>query len=323
MGQIEESVRADIIKAPGERERILEGIRQLREKISSLLLRRDQLIYEICPALQAKYDQFLGGLELELLNLRLQYQELKLTLEAMRARKNRQEKVDYQEAKASAEEKTSQFQDFVRKKREEQEQARRKEEEERKKQERWEWEQAQKEQKYREQEEAQDERSPEQKLLEEGIQDDQTSYVSFHDELRKLYRKIVKRLHPDSNPNVTEEGKRLFRKAVDAYHEEDLEKLREIAAILDSSGNGHEKIVQEPTESLEELRERYQTLKRKADALQTEILMIMSQVPYTYQAFLSDAAAVHEKREELQMTITIFHAECQRLSEEINQMRAA
>ena len=45
---------------------------------------------------------------------------------------------------------------------------------------------------------------------------------------KELYRKIVKKLHPDMNPDVTEHELELFHRATKAYEEGDIMTLQAI-----------------------------------------------------------------------------------------------
>ena len=54
-------------------------------------------------------------------------------------------------------------------------------------------------------------------------------------ELKKLYRKIVKALHPDLRPDLSDEEYRMFQNAVEAYERGDLETIRVIAETLGTS----------------------------------------------------------------------------------------
>ena len=77
-------------------------------------------------------------------------------------------------------------------------------------------------------------------------------------ELKKLYRKIVKALHPDINPDVSEAQVQLFDNAVSAYKNGDLGTLRIICEMV---GNNPlpEKYKDAMTQLVEE-RERLQGL---------------------------------------------------------------
>ena len=53
------------------------------------------------------------------------------------------------------------------------------------------------------------------------------------DQLKKLYRKIIKELHPDINPNCTQQQVTLFHNAVEAYKYGDLERMSMISVLVD------------------------------------------------------------------------------------------
>ena len=54
-------------------------------------------------------------------------------------------------------------------------------------------------------------------------------------ELKKLYYALVKRLHPDVNPNLTEDQRRLWMRAQSAYEAGDLSELRALALLAEKS----------------------------------------------------------------------------------------
>lgn len=51
-------------------------------------------------------------------------------------------------------------------------------------------------------------------------------------ELKTLYRQVVKALHPDLNPNVSEQGKKLLIKAIEAYSRGDVQTLEVIEKLV-------------------------------------------------------------------------------------------
>ena len=56
--------------------------------------------------------------------------------------------------------------------------------------------------------------------------------------LKTAYRAVVRRLHPDLNPDLSEYDQRLWHDAQDAYEKEDLERLEAILAVGALEGSG-------------------------------------------------------------------------------------
>ena len=107
-------------------------------------------------------------------------------------------------------------------------------------------------------------------------------------ELKKLYRKIVKALHPDINPDVSEAQVQLFDNAVSAYKSGDLGTLRIIGEMV---GNNP------LPEQLVEERERLQGLLK---SIRDSIENIKSEYPYTMKDILEDTAKTEQKKQELE-----------------------
>jgi hypothetical protein len=116
-------------------------------------------------------------------------------------------------------------------------------------------------------------------------------------ELKKLYRQALKKLHPDLNPNLPEERRRLFPKAILAYRSGDLNAVRTICLLLaeitpsvESSGD---------PDALEALRMERDMLRERGVALRESIEKIKNSFPYNRKAFLRDAQKVAERVREL------------------------
>lgn len=140
---------------------------------------------------------------------------------------------------------------------------------------------------------------------------------------KSLYRKIIKKLHPDVNPDITEHEKELFYKAVRAYQEGDVVTLQEIYDEIFSAQETPEKEL-----SMEELATLREKLKKNIRSLQAEIAAIKRTFPYTIKAYLDDAEAVKQKREELETLISQNEKTLERLTrmyqeicEEMNELR--
>lgn len=117
-------------------------------------------------------------------------------------------------------------------------------------------------------------------------------------ELKKLYRSIVKRLHPDLNPNVTEQQLELFHKAVDAYENGDLETLRTIDFLIDSVDT-----LDLSESSIDRLKEQIRRCKEQIERIEAEIYEVKSSFPYDKKHILEDEVKIHDEIESLKKTL--------------------
>jgi len=120
-------------------------------------------------------------------------------------------------------------------------------------------------------------------------------------ELKKLYTLIVKKLHPDINPNTTEKQHEQFIDAVNAYKNADLSELRIIYLLL-------EKISEKETEnSIDKLKKRETSLLNEKDHLSNGIKNIEQTFPYSIKDLLQNEEKLQEKVVQLSNQL----AECQ------------
>ena len=116
-------------------------------------------------------------------------------------------------------------------------------------------------------------------------------------EMKKLYYAMVKKLHPDLNPELTEEQHRLWCRVQDAYENGDLETLKALAQ------SSHDLIDSPPAKSLEVLRSERAALCRHIAETLKRIKSLEGQPPFTMKAQLNDAAWVEARRAELETKI--------------------
>ena len=58
------------------------------------------------------------------------------------------------------------------------------------------------------------------------------------DELQEIYHEIVKNYHPQSNANLSQAQRELYQRALEAYRRNDLEAMRLVKKMLDSTKDG-------------------------------------------------------------------------------------
>ena len=114
-------------------------------------------------------------------------------------------------------------------------------------------------------------------------------------ELKKLYRKIVKALHPDINPDASEVQVQLFDNAVSAYKSGDLGTLRIIGEMV-----GNNPLSEQHKDAMTQLVEERERLQGLLKSIRESIDNIKSEYPYTMKDILEDTEKTEQKKQELE-----------------------
>ncbi len=133
--------------------------------------------------------------------------------------------------------------------------------------------------------------------------------------LKEIFRLLCKRLHPDLNPNQTEEENDLFIKVKAAYDLQRLSELQNILLYLDDANN--EKLI---AVSSHEKEERIQHLESQIAALKLKIEQLQQSFPFNIEDLIYDEIYILLKQEELQEQIKTVEEEIVKYSNIINIM---
>lgn len=285
------SNQTDIIPVESEYQRLIEEILELELRIAALAEEIDDLENHVCVELRAEYDRKIGNLEYQALAYRLEIARLKRAIELLQVAINRQEAAKYEDVQKRVEAEYKEYEEDLHKKAEEM-----------KRDSNYAKRRAKKDQENEQRsEEARKTRGQTESDLNEKADTDGAGMEEIHEnpkeELKRLYRYIAKKLHPDANPDATEAELKLLRRAKEAYVEGDLETLREIADQLDDT-ELTEKYSDTP-DDLVRLRDLRDKLAEKVIILTEHIEKIKNSFPYNQKDFLADEEAVARKQAEL------------------------
>ena len=121
-------------------------------------------------------------------------------------------------------------------------------------------------------------------------------------ELKKLYRQIVKSLHPDINPDVSSAQITLFENAVNAYKNGDLPTLRIIGSMV-----GGDSLPEQHTDAMAQLAEEKKRLQSAVESVRDSIEKIKSEYPYTLKDIIDDEEKTEQKRLELEKILEQYN----------------
>ncbi|MBR2403416.1 MAG: hypothetical protein IKB01_11760 [Lachnospiraceae bacterium] len=311
-------------------EKLNEELRILKAKLAELLQEKDDLIYHVCPELRAKYAAEIGDYQNRANYQELMILELKRRIEIARAALNREQSISEEEVDKQIE---KEYQEFHQKVDEEYQKSKKSQEEQAQKEEKRKFYEEQWKNQYgkRKEDENTEKNSDTKDSDGENSDTENTSRKSSGDDpedidtkpkekplpnAKDLYRKIVKKLHPDMNPDVTEHELELFHRAAKAYEEGDIMTLQ---AIYDEVYGLDTKMLsqEESMETLISLRE--QLLERIAKTIE-EIEAIKEEFPYTEKAFLDNPEAVKEMQDAIIRLIQEYEKEIIRLNQILQEV---
>ncbi len=236
-------------------EKLKTDVEKLRTELTMLFLERDDLLYQECKNIEMAYMLAVGGLEFKAYEFECAILRLKRKVELIKAKKNRQEKIDISIIEETL---NTEFAEYQAKMNEQVNKMN-----------------------------AALERSHGQMLTNEETR-----------EMKKLYRSVVKAMHPDLHPDLSEARIRLFHNAVEAYEHGDLNGLRIISEMVikpelpDVKSDGLATLVKEK-----------ERLTKLLQSIKDRISEIKSEYPYTMKSFLQKPDQIKARKAELEENI--------------------
>ena len=134
-------------------------------------------------------------------------------------------------------------------------------------------------------------------------------------ELKKLYHALVKKLHPDVNPDLTEDQKRLWAQVLAAYEAGNLDELKALTLLAD-----HGAKAPSAPDSIEKLRAEHERLIASVKAMLAQLEEIKVQPPFNMQAHLQDEAWVTARRAEIDSSVTALHEQAATLANHLQAL---
>ena len=136
-----------------------------------------------------------------------------------------------------------------------------------------------------------------------------------NEEFKKIYRKIVKALHPDINPNISKEELRLLQNAIEAYKNGDLKALRIIGEMIEK----YLPVNQDKDFSYTLIKDK-ERLEVFIKEMKEIILEIKSSYPYILKEIIENPSKLKEKKRELEETLNYYKELISIYKEKIEEM---
>lgn len=232
------------------------------DRLTRLIIERDDLVYHVAPDLRAEYMMKIGALENLVWKKRLELSMAKRRLNLIRSYLNREDEPDIAEIEARIE------------------------------------------YEYEEMMAELEQRNDTIKALMDYMESECLTQEEA-EELRSLYTKLVKKLHPDVNPDATDEDILMFEKAVNAYKTGNLDMIRALFYTMDPDKADAIYV---------------EDLKTKIAEVQQQIETIRSSYPFNKVSFMKDREAVRRRTEELNRLMDSVTEELQTVNRVIKEL---
>lgn len=140
--------------------------------------------------------------------------------------------------------------------------------------------------------------------IQEALDRKNCSILSEEDgkKLKNIYRKLIKKLHPDLNKESSEKNKNIFLQVTHAYENGDLETLKNLELLT-------EEIVEKENIEIDEFEELKKS-KVKYNKIVKELLETIKKIkesyPYNKKEFLKSEILVQKKKEELSQQMEMY-----------------
>lgn len=135
-------------------------------------------------------------------------------------------------------------------------------------------------------------------------------------ELKELYRRAVKALHPDLHPGEDDRRARTLDQAMRAYRAGDLDTLRAVCDAMEPTAEA-------ACDTLAELRAEIKRLRARLHELNDAVEAIKHQYPYNARVYLEDAEHALARRQELNQQLRDLREQTARYETAIAQMLEA
>lgn len=132
-------------------------------------------------------------------------------------------------------------------------------------------------------------------------------------ELKALHKKLIKRLHPDLHPGLTEEAQRFFLLAQGAYENGDLTMLR----AIDTATEDYEEAETPPALAEDELEIEIVMVEAQLNIALEKLEALKSSRPYILSDFLDDPIKLTKRKKELEDDIEYQKEVCRRFEEKV------
>lgn len=134
------------------------------------------------------------------------------------------------------------------------------------------------------------------------------------EQFKRMYREIVRKLHPDLHPNESREELELFFHAVEAYASGDIATMEFIHALVCSGAEGEKRM------TVTELSDERDRLKEALCAVSENIAEIKSRFPYTAKELLEDDEKIAEHRQTLEKAISDYKVSIKVYEDKIKEL---